>query len=148
MAEKKIVDQKEEAIETTLKVTREMFGRDKEGKPAFNYSVRGTMRGREVIARLQPIDKYAYHTMALVFGEDSKISQADLVHRTMTNKDDNGNVRTNHSWSASFKDPEDGFVYELPLKRVSANDEAILLMLEQKLKIKLAAAIGEDGETA
>lgn len=127
-----LVDVKEEVKEKYLKVVREVatnVDSKTTDKVFYNYSVKGQVRNRDVVAYMSPKDKGGYALLDIVFGDSN---EADLIVTPCETVQENGDII---KWTSYMvRNIVDGEVYECDIKPLRGSDKTVISMLLNQLK--------------
>lgn len=112
-----------------LKINKEGFAKDDDGKDVFSFNVTGVLRGKQVLARLK-MDKFAYHQHEFVFGGEGDNYDVYLEYRPKQLVDSRtGTVTIQDNFVAVSYDEGDDVPYEMPMQPFGKFDTTILLQL-------------------
>ena len=109
----------------TKKIVVEKGYYDKNNKRYETYYVKGTVRGKEIVAGVKPADFGGYAILDVVFNGEQ---QAELQLTPYAIKAENGEVITGNTYKVVSYD-EDGTTYECPVKPSRDSDKIALKML-------------------
>lgn len=115
-----------EGVFTGLMVERTVY--ESNGKEYWGYFVRGTLRGREVVAWLKTKDRNGYEVLDLVFGDARSVP---FYKFTGSMVDATTRKKTEYVTYKIRTEDEDG-VYEMTVKPREDSDKALLTMLVSK----------------
>ena len=119
MSEKK--EKIEEAVDRVLKIEREPYVSKKTGKSGFSYYLKGTVRGREVKAKVIPKDKGGFEVLDIIY--DGVIA-CDLRVEKGEMKNENGDIIKFETYTVFSKDPATGEEFDLKVKPDKDSDKA------------------------
>lgn len=111
----------EEAVDRVLKIEREPYVSKKTGKPGFTYYLKGTVRGREIKAKVVPKDKGGFEVLDIIY--DGAIA-CDLRVEKGEMKDENGDIIKFETYTVFSKDPATGEEFDLKVKPDKDSDKA------------------------
>lgn len=111
----------EEAVDRVLKIEREPYVSKKTGKPGFAYYLKGTVRGREVKAKVVPKDKGGFEVLDIIY--DGAIS-CDLRVEKGKMKNEDGDIVKFETYTVFSKDPTTGEEFDLKVKPDKDSDKA------------------------
>lgn len=114
-------------VSEKIEVCRESFVSKKTGSLLFNYFVRGTIRGREVKASLNPADNGGFDLLEIIFDGGDK---AELLVKPYAITDDKtGETISGNTYEVVCRD-ENGDVYlGCPVKPARPSDKAVLALI-------------------
>ena len=104
-------------------VERESF--EYNGKECFTYFINAKLRGKELRAKVAPMDVDGFAVLDLVF---NNAMEAELKITPFEMKNANGQTVKGNSYSVISKD-EDGTVYECSIKPYNKTAKDILAMI-------------------
>ncbi|MBQ8145499.1 MAG: hypothetical protein IJZ04_05305 [Clostridia bacterium] len=111
----------EEAVDRVLKIEREPYVSKKTGKPGFTYYLKGTVRGREVKAKVVPKDKGGFEVLDIIY--DGAIA-CDLRVEKGEMKNEDGDIVKFETYTVFSKDPTTGEEFDLKVKPDKDSDKA------------------------
>ena len=111
----------EEAVDRVLKIEREPYVSKKTGKPGFIYYLKGTVRGREVKAKVVPKDKGGFEVLDIIY--DGAIA-CDLRVEKGEMKNEDGDIVKFETYTVFSKDPTTGEEFDLKVKPDKDSDKA------------------------
>ena len=111
----------EEAVDRVLKIEREPYVSKKTGKPGFTYYLKGTVRGREVKAKVVPKDKGGFEVLDIIY--DGAIA-CDLRVEKGEMKNEDGDIVKFETYTVFSKDPTTGDEFDLKVKPDKDSDKA------------------------
>lgn len=121
MSEKK--EKIEEAVaEKNLKIEREPYVSKKTGKPGFTYYLKGTVRGRDVKAKVVPKDKGGFEVLDIIY-DGAMACDLRIEHGEMENEKTGEKIKYD-SYIVFSKDPATGDEFDLKVKPDKDSDKA------------------------
>ena len=123
--------QSEETKELLVKVARESFGVNDDGKPLYSYHINATLRGKPKEISLVPKDNGAYDLLNIIYLEDNEVDGLIIENEFKT---EDGDVVKSLIVEVFVVD--EGVRYSCQLKTQRDSDKATLNTLVQVLKVK------------
>lgn len=125
------VEKAEQTKELLVKVAREIFGTNDDGKPLYSYRINATLRGKPKEISLVPKDNGAYDLLNIIYLEDNEVDGLIIENEFKTEAGD-----VVKSLVVEVFVVDEGVRYSYQLKTQRDSDKATLNTLVQVLKVK------------